>query len=288
MSPAIREFFKQFPDDETCLNHLFEVRFGQGHECPSCKRSARWYLIKKEPAFSCQWCGHHVHPTAGTFLHDTRTSLQDWFYVIYLFTTSRHGVPAKELQRQLGVTYKTAWRMGHKIREHIAAVDGEGPLSGIIEVDETYVGGHQPGKPGRGAKGKTIIVGMVERDGDVVTKVVPNVRKVTVEPIIEANVEKGSTVHTDELASYRGLTAKGYTHETVNHGAGEYVVGDSHVNTIEGYWSRLKNSIRGTHVHVSGRHLQKYAGEFEYRYNRRKQPRKMLPELLGKFPSSDE
>ena len=138
MSPTIREFFKQFPDEETCLNHLFEVRFGRGHECPSCKRSARWYRIKKEPAFSCQWCGHHVHPTAGTFLHDTRTSLQDWFYAIYLFTTSRHGVPAKELQRQLGVTYKTAWRMGHKIREHMAAVDGEEPLSGIVEVDETY------------------------------------------------------------------------------------------------------------------------------------------------------
>jgi transposase-like protein len=197
-------------------------------------------------------------------------------------------VPAKELQRQLGVTYKTAWRMGHKIREHMAAVDGEEPLSGIVEVDETYVGGHRPGKPGRGAAGKTIIVGMVERDGDVVTKVVPNVRKVTVEPLIEANVEKGSTVHTDELASYRGLTAKGYTHETVNHGAGEYVAGDSHVNTIEGYWSRLKNSIHGTHVHVSGKHLQKYAGEFEYRYNSRKQPRKMLAELLTTFPQPDE
>ncbi len=288
MSHTIRDFFKQFPDDETCLNHLFDVRFGQGHECPSCKRSAKWYRIKKEPAFSCQWCGHHVHPTAGTFLHDTRTSLQDWFYAIYLFTTSRHGVPAKELQRQLGVTYKTAWRMGHKIREHMAAVDGEEPLSGIVEVDETYVGGHRPGKPGRGAAGKTIIVGMVERDGDVVTKVVPNVRKGTLEPIIEANVEKGSTVHTDELASYGGLTAKGYTHETVNHGGGEYVVGDSHVNTIEGYWSRLKNSIRGTHVHVSGKHLQKYAGEFECRYNSRKQPRKMLVELLTTFPPHDE
>jgi transposase-like protein len=225
---------------------------------------------------------------AGTFLEDTRTSLQDWFYAIYLFTTSRHGVPAKELQRQLGVTYKTAWRMGHKIRERMALVDGDEPLSGVVEIDETMVGGHRPGKPGRGAAGKTIVLGMVERGGDVMTKVVPNVRKKTVEPIIEAGVAKGSTVHTDELRSYGGLAAKGYGHETVNHGAGEYVDGDCHVNTMEGYWSRLKNSIRGTHVHVSGKHLQKYAGEFEYRYNRRQKSRKMLGELLSSFPQRDE
>ena len=288
MSPTIREFFQQFPDDETCLNHLFEVRFGQGHVCPSCKRSAKWYRIRKEPAFSCQWCGHHLHPMAGSLFEDTRTPLQDWFYAIYLFTTSRHGVPAKELQRQLGVTYKTAWRMGHEIRKHMAAVDGDEPLSGTIEIDDVLVGGHRPGKPGRGAAGKTLMIGMIERDGEVTAKVIPNARKRTVQPIIEAGVEKGSTVYSDELKSYDGLAAKGYAHETVNHGRGEYVRGDCHTNTIEGYWSRLKNSIRGTHVHVSGKHLQKYAGEFEYRYNRRKQPGKMVDELLSVFPPPGE
>jgi transposase-like protein len=288
MPANVVQFFRQFPDDDACLAQVFDTRYGQGHVCPKCERAAKWYKIKSVRAYACQWCGWHLHPTAGTLFEDSRTSLRLWFYAMYLFTTSRHGVPAKELQRQLGVTYKTAWRMGHEIRKHMAAVDGEEPLSGVVEVDETYVGGHRPGKPGRGAAGKTIIVGMVQRDGDVVTKVVPNVRKVTVEPIIEANVEKGSTVHTDELASYKGLAAKGYTHETVNHGAGEYVVGDSHVNTIEGYWSRLKNSIRGTHVHVSGKHLQKYAGEFECRYNRRKRPGTMVSELLSVFPPLDE
>lgn len=225
---------------------------------------------------------------AGSLFEDTRTPLQDWFYAIYLFTTSRHGVPAKELQRQLGVTYKTAWRMGHEIRKHMAAVDGDDPLSGTVEIDDLRVGGHRPGKPGRGAAGKTLMIGMVERDGEVMTKVVPNVRKRTVQPIIEAGVEKGSTVYSDELKSYDGLGAKGYTHEAVNHGRGEYVRGDCHTNTIEGYWSRPKNSIRGTHVHVSGKHLQKYAGEFEYRYNRRQKPRKMLTELLSVFPQLDE
>jgi transposase len=288
VSPTVREFFQQFPDEETCLNHLFETRFGQGHECPSCKRSAKWYRIKKEPAYSCQWCGHHLHPMAGTIFEDSRTSLQDWFYAMYLFTTSRHGVPAKELQRQIGVTYKTAWRMGHKIREHMAAADGEEPLSGVVEVDETYVGGHRPGRPGRGALGKTIVMGIVERDGDVVTKVVPDFAKSTLVPVIEANVEKGSTVYSDELPSYGGLEDKGYEHETVHHRSREYVRGEVHTNTIEGYFSRLKNSIRGTHVHVSPKHLQKYVGEFEFRYNRRKQPRRMMTELLSTFPRHDE
>jgi transposase len=288
VSPTVREFFQQFPDDETCLNHLFETRFGQGHGCPSCKRSAKWYRIKKEPAYSCQWCGHHLHPMAGTIFEDSRTSLQDWFYAMYLFTTSRHGVPAKELQRQLGVTYKTAWRMGHKIREHMAAVDGEEPLSGVVEVDETYVGGHRPGRPGRGALGKTIVMGMVERDGDVVAKVVPDFAKSTLVPVIEANVGKGSTVYSDELPSYRSLGSKGYTHEAVEHRSKEYVRGEVHTNTIEGYFSRLKNPIRGTHVHVSPKHLQKYAGESEFRYNRRKQPRRMMAELLSTFPQRDE
>ena len=227
----LREFFKQFPNDEVCLEHLFNVRFGQGHECPKCKRSAKWSRIKAERAYSCQWCGHHIHPTAGTLFEGTRTPLQLWFYAIFLFTTTRHGVSGMELKRQLGVTYKCAYRMGQKIREHMAQVDGEIPLSGIVELDETMIGGKRPGPRGRGAEGKTFVFGMMERDGDVMTKVVPNVKKRTLQPIIRENVEEGSTVHTDELRSYSGLGKDGYQHNTVNHGAGEYVDGDSHVNS---------------------------------------------------------
>ena len=151
----------------------------------------------------------------------SRTPLQKWFYAIYLFSTSRHGVAAKELQRQLGVTYKTAWRMAHEIRKHMADTDGEWPLGGTVEVDETYVGGKRSGgKRGRGAPGKTVVFGMLERDGDIMMKVVPNVRKRTLQPIIKQTVEKGSAVHTGELKSYNGLSKAGYEHETVNHGAG--------------------------------------------------------------------
>jgi transposase-like protein len=288
MAIAVREFFARFPDDETCLDHLFNVRFGQGHVCPNCGREASWYRIRATRAYTCQWCGWHLHPTADTLFEDTRTPLQLWFYAIYLFTTSRHGVAAKELQRQLGVTYKTAWRMAHEIRKHMAAVDGNPSLSGEVEIDETMIGGHRPGKRGRGAAGKTVVLGMLQRNGDVMTKVVPNVRRRTLHPIIEANVTKGSTVHTDELASYVGLAAKGYGHRRVRHAAGQWADAGSHVNTIEGYWSRLKNSIRGTHVHVSAKHLSKYAGEFEYRYNSRQHPDAMLGELLSEFPPLDE
>ena len=124
-SATIQEFLAKFSTAEACLQHLFDTRFGQGHVCPSCNKKAKWYRIQAERAYSCQWCGHHLHPTVGTPFEDSRTPLQLWFYAIYLFTTSRHGVPAKELERQLGVTYKTAWRMADLIRKHMAQVDDE-------------------------------------------------------------------------------------------------------------------------------------------------------------------
>ena len=283
MTATVKEFFKQFPSDDACLEHLFNARFGQGFECPKCKRQAKWYRITGRPVYSCQWCGHHVYPMAGTLFEDSRTSLQSWFYAIYLFTTTRHGVSAKELQRQLGVTYKCAWRMGHQIRKHMAKVDGEDPLSGIVEIDETMIGGKRPGKRGRGAAGKTTIIGMMQRDGEVMTKVVPNVRRATLVPVIEGNVAKGAEVHTDELLSYAKLADSGYDHKTVNHSKGQYAVGAVHVNSIEGYWFHLQKAIRGTHIHVSGKHLENYSKEFEYRFNRRKVPASMLPELLSTF-----
>ena len=278
-------FFKQFPDDETCLKHLFDVRFGQGFECPSCERSTRWYRIKAERAYSCQFCGHHLHPTVGTPFQQTRTPLQLWFYAIHLFTTTRHGVSAKELQRQLGVTYKTAWRMAHEIRDHMADVDGDHQIGGFtkqVEIDETFVGGVREG--GEGGRGKAVVFGMMERGGDIVTDVVTNRRSGTLVPIIMNNVKPHTIVHTDEHKAYGGLATVGYYHETVNHSAQQYVSSTgSSTNGIEGFWRHLKSSINGTHIWVSPKHLGKYAKEFEYRFNRRNQPHLMLPELLSTF-----
>ena len=119
-----RQFFQQFLNDEICLEYLFNIRFGQGHKCHKCEREAKWYRIQVEQAFSCQWCGHHIHPMVGTIFEKSSTPLQLWFYVIFLFTTTSNGISAKEVQRQLGVTYKTAWRMCRKVREHMTLVDG--------------------------------------------------------------------------------------------------------------------------------------------------------------------
>lgn len=267
------------------MKHLFKTRFGDKVTCRKCGATGKFRKLAKLPAYTCA-CGHHIHPMVGTPFENSRTPLQKWFYAMYLFTTSRHGVPAKELQRQLGVTYKCAWRMGHEIRKHMGFVDGDAPLSGDVEVDETYVGGKPrgsgPHKRGRGTK-KTPVFGMMQRDGDVMAMVVPNARKATLHPIIEANVAKGSTIHSDELTSYQTLNQKGYKHETVNHGTKEYVRGKCHTNTIDGFWARVKLSIRGTHIHASKKHLDKYVDEFEYRFNSRKNPEKMLPELLSVF-----
>jgi transposase-like protein/predicted RNA-binding Zn-ribbon protein involved in translation (DUF1610 family) len=281
---SVQDFLARFSTDDACLDHLMETRYGNELDCPKCGKHGKFCRIKSIPAYGCAWCGHHIHPMAGTPFENSRTPLQKWFYAMYLFTTSRHGVPAKELQRQLSVTYKCAWRMGHEIRKYMAKVDGNTPLSGNVEADETYVGGKtKGGKRGRGAPNKTIVFGMLQREGDVMTKVVPNVKKATLHPIIAENVAAGSVIHTDELRSYNGLESRGFEHSTVNHGAGKYVSGASHVNSMESFWSRLKLSIRGTHTHVSGKHLDKYAAEFEFRFNMRKFPELMLPRLLAAF-----
>ena len=248
---TITDFYRRFPTDETCLDHLLRLRYGEMLNCPRCEREAKFYKLKKEPAYSCEWCGHHIHPMVGTPFERSRTPLQKWFYAMYLFTTSRHGVPAKELQRQLGITYKAAWRMAHEIRKYMAKVDGDEPLDGHTEADETMIGGKRKGaKRGRGAPGKTTVFGMLQRDGDVVTRVVANVRRVTLEAHILEHISKGATISTNELKSYAKLARHGYKHGAVNHSAEQWVDADPQTNSLEGFWSRIKNSIRGTHIYV--------------------------------------
>jgi transposase-like protein len=276
---TIIEFMKLFPDDDACLEHLFKGRFND-RACPRCGDYGMYKRITNRPVWSCS-CGEHFSPMAGTMFHRSHTPLQKWFYAMYLFTTTRHGVPAKELQRQLSVNYKTAYRMGMQIRKYLAYVDGDPPLGGHVEIDETLVGGkHKGGKQGRHAETKTIVLGMVARNGDVITRVIPNVARKTLEAHIIKHVKRDATVTTDELASYKRLWMYGYDHQSVNHAAKEYVREDRHTNTIEGFWSIIKRSIRGTHVHVSSHRLPIYLGEFEFRWNLRRHPEKMFPVLL--------
>jgi len=282
---TVTEFFKRFPDDTSCLQHLFEVRFGASLDCPKCGKHGKFSKITKVPAYQCSWCAYRIHPMAGTPFERSSTPLQKWFYAMYLFTTSRHGVPAKELQRQLGVTYKTAWRMGHEIRKYMGKVDGDGGLAGHVEVDEAYIGGKDDttGNPNNPKSNKTPILGMVERNGNLMTYVLPNVRTETLIPLLRNNIEKGSTISSDSYNAYRHIAKHGYKHGWVKHSLHQYKKGIYCTNTIEGFWSRLKNSINGTHVHVSRKYLQNYLVEFEYRFNMRANPSLMFDRLLLSF-----
>ena len=183
--PTIRQFQKQFPTEESCLEHLKLVRFGERHECDKCGKDAKFYRVAKRRSYACEHCGAQVYPTAGTPFHRTRTSLQDWFYVMFLFCSTRNGVAAKEVERQIGVTYKTAWRMCHEIRKYMATMDGDEPMGGpfkTVEIDETMIEGYERGA--KGHEGKTIVLGMKQKGGEIVTRVVKDRKSETLLPHI--------------------------------------------------------------------------------------------------------
>jgi len=285
-APTLRQFQARFPTEESCLEHLMRVRFGDRHDCEKCGKSAHFYRVNSRRSYACEHCGHQVYPTAGTPFDRTRTPLRDWFFVMFQFCASRNGVAAKEVERQLGVTYKTAWRMCHEIRKYMAIVDGDEPLGGpfkTVEVDETFIGGYT--RNGMGGKGKTVVFGMRQRGGSIITRVVPDRKSGTLLPHITKNVKAYTEVHTDTHIAYGGVgSINGYWHKQVNHSIEEYVgPTGATVNGIEGFWAQLKRGINGTHIHVSPKHLPKYLGEFEFRHNRRHRPETMLDELLVSF-----
>lgn len=286
-APTLREFQDRFPTEEVCLDHLFQVRYGTDFDCPKCGRPAKYSRVKTRRAYQCNWCANQLYPTAGTPFDRTRTSLRDWFYVMFLFTTTRNGVAAKRVQREIGVTYKTAWRMCHEVRKYMGALDSDDPLGGageIVQIDETFVGGKSYGG-GRGKQDhKTIVLGMLEKGGELITCIIPDRSRASMWPAICSYVLPGSTLHTDELMTYRSITVRGYRHQTVNHSRDEYVGKSGQtVNHIEGFWNVLKRGINGTHIHVSQKHLSKYLGEFEYRWNMRQVPHLMLDRLMHSF-----
>ena len=287
---SVREFFQRFPTEDACLEHIMTVRFGGTRfECSVCKKDATHHKLASRRTYVCAHCGHHVNPTAGTILENTRTPLVSWFYAIYLFCTTRHGVSGKELQRQLGVTYKTAYRIGQQIRDLMSKAQGfDALLAGHIELDEAYVGGRRSGgKRGRGAPGKTIVMGLAQRGGRMKAVVIPNVKKDTLRGVVLANVEPGSTVSTDELYSYGLLTGDGYSHGAVKHGRKEYAFYDYrkgetfHVNTVEGFWKLFKASVRSTHIQISAKHMQRYLDEFTFRATHRHRVNGMFDLLVA-------
>jgi transposase len=284
---TVGEFFARFPDDEACLNHIMEVRYGARHVCDACGVEGTFHKLTGRRAFSCASCGDQVYPTANTIFHDTRTPLRVQFYAIYLFVTTRHGVSAMELKRVLGVTYKCAYRLGHKIRELMAKADGFVEMQGHAEIDEAYIGGYRAhGGPGKGDN-KTIVLGIVERGGRTVAKSVPNLRAESVRPFIYENIKAGSAVSTDESAIYELLKGAGYDHKAVNHSKKQWRKFNyrrdeyHHTNSVESFWKLFKNSIKSTHIHVSSKYMDRYLGEFTFRSNHRQMANAMFDLLIS-------
>lgn len=279
---TIKDFNKQFPTDDTCLDFLKLSRWPKGIYCEKCQKVTNHYKIADRKVYSCEFCASHVSPTAGTIFHKSDTSLRSWFHAIFLMASTKTGISAKQLQRELGVTYKTAWRIFNQVRKLMA--ENVSPLSGQVEVDETYIGGKRQGKRGRGASGKAVVMGMVERQGNAIAKVVPDVKARTLLPMIEKRVAKESKtiVFTDELPSYNQVERLGYAHEIVQHAAKQYVSGHAHVNTCEALWSTIKCGIDGVNHSVSPLYLQSYLDSYVFRYNHRKDDCPMFRTLLDR------
>ena len=278
-------FMKMFPDDMACIDWLVEKRNPNGIVCKKCECVTKHHWSESVRAHACQECGWHYHVTAGTIFHGTRTSLVIWFYVVWQLSNTRGGVSAKAVERETGVTYKTAYRMCKLIRQQLD--EGKNPLGGedmTVEVGESYFGAKsKEGKRGRGSENKVPVIGLVERGGRIHTQVIDNVKKSTLQPIIEDIVEDGTTVMTDELASYNGVKYAGYDHYQIMHSSKVYVNGNVHTNTIEGFWGNFKMGVTGTHHHVSNKCLQMYLNEHGFRYNHRNDTRPMFLSMIDRM-----
>jgi transposase-like protein len=261
----------RFHSEERCRKYLEELRWPDGMECPRCGGTVI-SRIEKRNQFDCDSCRYQFSVTAGTIFHDTHLPLWKWFLAVYLIIESKKGISANQLKRTLNVSYKTAWYLCHRIRAALNEVDAQ-LLKGIVESDETFVGGKAEGE-GRGYAGnKTIVVGALQRGGNIVLQVVRGRDRETLHGFIRENVAGNvEAIYTDEWEAYMGIADKDTEHETVKHSEGEYVRGDVHTNSLENVWSLLKRSIIGSYHQVSAKHLDAYLDELEFRFNNRENP----------------
>lgn len=287
---TFKDFEATFPDDAACLEWLRNYLYPDGIFCKKCGQDRPHHRVLSRPSYSCDYCGHHVHPTAGTIFHKSSTSLKTWFHAIFLMASTRCGISAKQIERETGVTYKTAWRMFKQIR---IMLSDETPVGGQVEIDETYMGGKRKygtGRPMAGDRTKTAVVGIVQRRGRVIAKTIPDVSSKTLLNVVKEHVFPSSTIFTDELPSYNHIDEiKGgaYKHRRIHHSSRVYVQGDVHTNTIEGFWSLLKRGIGGVYHSVSQKYLQSYLDEYSFRYNHRGDQQPMFTSFLCQISKAE-
>jgi transposase-like protein len=291
----LMKLFEQFGSEEKCRTYLEHLRWPDGVRCIRCQ-SEKISRIYKRNQFVCDSCDYQFSVTAGTIFHDSHLPLSKWFAAIYLLSEAKKGMSANQLKRTLKVAYKTAWYLCHRIRAAVADADTS-LLSGIVECDETYIGGKAKNMhakerekkiQGRGAVGKAMVLGAIQRGGGVRLSVQKSNDRRTLHNFIKAALAGDTAcVMTDTWPACQGIEDENTKHETVNHHLGEYVRGEAHTNSVENVWSLFKRSIVGSYHQISEKHLDRYLDEFEFRFNNRNNPYLFRDTLLRLIASSN-
>jgi transposase-like protein len=297
---TLPELFRAFPTEQVAIDHLTAIRWADGKFCPLCGNAdeKRIGTLAGTNTHKCYVCRKRFSIRVGTIFQDTKLPLRTWFAAIWMITNHPKGIASTTLATDLGITQKTAWFVLHRLRHAARTPSFNRPLGEDgtpVEVDEKFVGGREKNKHANkrlhtkgGGKGKTVVMGIIERGGELRAGVVDDVQRNTLEPIVLSHVAQGSTVYTDEHLGYRSL-AHSFDHQTVRHSAKEYVRGDAHTNSIESVWALLSRQIVGIHHWVSPKHLDAYVSEMTFRFNRRDVPKgdrlnALLSQIEGPLP----
>lgn len=288
---TLNQFQQEFPTNDSCLERIFKVNYPNLKKCPSCKKESKFTRVSNRRCYQCSKCRYQIYPTAGTIFEKTKVSLKSVFTIIYYHTTTRNGISAKEVERLLDVSYKTALRLCHLIKELMSdKIDRQ--LMDYVMADESYFGmkarnmhSKQRKMFKEGRTNKTTVMGFIDKEGTVITKVLgqETLPAAQYKEIVEHVVHPDAVLITDAFPAYKNLHFTFPNHIRVDHSRGEYVKDGHGTNKIENYWSTLKRMIKGTHIHVSPKHLPKYVGENTFRFVRRNEPEKMFYTIIERI-----